>query len=149
MTCAAELFTSLSSIWSGDTGTGGLSDSTSAAYVPVFMRIGDSNNRGLNKPRVEIEIVEDETDRFGKDSVEVLVRFHVYTDLLARFGSGSRNQDTVLNRMRVKFHRIAVAGQTLWTFSEMAFSGMVQAVANVANNELHAVVNARLTAREV
>lgn len=149
MTCASELFTSLTTLKEADTGAGGLHLSTSAAYVPEWYRLGDTNNRGGAKPRIEVEIVENETDRFSRDSMEVLIRFHVFTDAEWRFGSGDRNQNAVLARMRVVFHRVAVAGQTVWTFSEMAFRGVVQLPVNLATQELQAVVSASVTAREV
>lgn len=149
MTCAADLFTSLLALHTADSGAGGLTNSTGAQYAPYFFRVGDADNRGLNKPRIEVEIIEDETDRFTKNSIEVLIRYHLFTDSNARYGSGDRHQNAVLNRMRTVFHRVAVGAQSLWTFSETAFSGVAQAPVNLANNELHAVVNARLTARSV
>lgn len=149
MTCAAELFTSLTTLKEADTGATGLHNAASAAYVPTWFRLGDSNDRGLAKPRIDVEIIEDETDRFPRDSIEVLVRFHVATDLLWRFGSGERNQNSVVARMRSVFHRVALAGQTTWTFTQMSFRGVVQLPADVTANELRLVVNARVTAREV
>lgn len=149
MTCASDLFTSLETLYTADTGSTGLYNPISPAYVPAFFQSGDSENRGYDKPRIEVEIIDNEGDRFTKDSMEVLIRYHLFTDQHWRYGTGERNQNAVLARMRTVFHRVALAAQSTWSFSETAFRGVVQAPVNLDTGEMHVVVNAVTTAREV
>jgi len=139
---ADELYTVIKNVCDADT-SGGLSDSSSSSYVRSFFRMGDPNDRSQNWPIIRVEIIENEADSFGKDSVRAVVRFHVYTNSY----NGFATQGAILNRLRTLYHRVDLAASASWTYNWLSFRNGTQA--QTTENELHYVIPAQVVARKV
>lgn len=117
-----------------DTGAGGLNNTASDAHLRGgFARVGDpQRTQGL--PYIDFEVAGDrESDAFGRNRVDMVVRFHVWTDRNTAFLSYAGNiqpgnQDTVVAALQTLFHRVTPgAGAGNWNPGMIVRIGGTQA----------------------
>jgi hypothetical protein len=130
----------------GDSTSGGLNEVTSAAHLRGYVfRKDDPDHRSQNWPRLIVEILEDEDDKFnGTDTVSMLVKFYIYTSMEKPTFTA---QNAVLARMRAVIHRATPAATSAWTFTDILFKSGYQG--QPTQSELVYVLPARVYAREV
>lgn len=101
-----------------DTGAGGLLDAAQGdAYLRGgFAMVGDPQ-RTNSPPYLDFEIAsEREVDAMPNQRVDLIVRFHLFTDRNTAFiSSNPGNQHTVVARLRTVFHRVAAGSAGGWT----------------------------------
>ena len=100
-----------------DNGATGLNNTASDAHLRGgFAMVGDPQ-RTNSCPYIDFEIASDrEVDAMPNPRVDMIVRFHVFTDRNTAFiDTVPGNQHTVVARLRTVFHRVAAGSAGGWT----------------------------------
>lgn len=100
-----------------DIGAGGLSIAASDAFLRGgFSRVGDPQ-RTFAKPYIDMEIAtEREVDAMPNNRVDMVLRFHVYTDVNTAYRTTDvpGSQDAVVARLRAVLHGATGATSGGW-----------------------------------
>jgi hypothetical protein len=98
-----------------DTGAAGLNNVASVNHLfGGFARVGDPQRTNA-LPYIDMEIAsEREVDAFIGQRVDMVIRFHVYTDRNTVYQSTAGGQDAVVRQLRIVFHKITGATSDSW-----------------------------------
>lgn len=136
----------MEAVYTADTGSGGLANSSSPAYLlGGWWREDDPRDRTLNVPRVEVSIAgESIFMAAGKDHGKAIVRLHIY----AKRDAGWDAIGSIDRRLWTLFHRVALTdSNNYWTFAPLARIRSTPAPATT--DLLHQVVEFEATATRV
>ncbi len=125
MSVVANTVVSVKAAIAADSGVGGLSNSTSAAYVRFVGEARDPEyglDRSMNYPYILIDVVDDpyhsfelaeSSDAYPGQGSRVTVRLNIYTDR----DQGSANMNSVMARVRRVFSNFTLAPSGGWSYS--------------------------------
>ena len=116
MSCEAEIITAVLNAIAADTGSGGLSNTSSTAYVRNTWREDDPNGErtGGNWPMIEVSCSnESSMDPFGSGAYMADVRLKIKTDMDTQF----TNHDAIRARLRTILHRVVLTAGSTYGFS--------------------------------
>jgi hypothetical protein len=119
----SEIYDWLKAVRDADiTGTG-LNNGSSPAYVAVFARKDDPNfdRNNTQYPLLTVTANPNNTDRFGADVYTMDVRMYITVDRDNQLS----NMDSIIERIRLKYHRQAVTAGTLYWFSNFQVRNIV------------------------
>lgn len=140
MSVQEAAFTSIETLINADTGSGGLKNSASDAFVYGVFRQGDQR-RTIPWPNIFVQIDEDDESPMGDtvDSVSRLrIRFTIEADRDA--ANSFTKQNAVDARLRSKMRRVVLASQTIntktYAFSPAERLGSSQQVPGGKTNNL-------------
>lgn len=116
MSCESEVITAVINAINADTGTGGLANASSSAYVRGLYRKDDpqGDRTAGNWPFLEVECSnESAMDPFGSGAYMAEVRIKIKTDM----DTGFTNLDAVCARLRTVLHRVTFTAGSTYGFS--------------------------------
>lgn len=136
---AGSIFAGLTALYTADTGSGGLNETsdTSPAVVRYFIRRGDPNfetDRTSNWPLIVVDIFNGESRSFTNRHADALIRMHVYTNRDSNTSSFTI-QDAVNARVQTVFDGANMGNQSPFSFSVITYQRHFQGPAS--GNELH------------
>ena len=116
MSCESDIINAVMNAISADTGTGGLANTSSSAYVRGLHRKDDpqGDRAAGNWPFVEVECSnESAMDPFGSGAYMAEVRIKIKTDM----DTGFSTRDAVCARLRTVLHRVVLTAGATYGFS--------------------------------
>lgn len=146
MSCESEIITAVINAINADTGSGGLLNTGSTAYVRNVYRIDDPNGdrTGNNWPIVEVGCAnESAMDPFGSGAYVADVQIHVKTDM----DTGFTNHDAVRARLRTILHRVTLTAGSTYGFSTFRIVRWNR-LEPIRLKEMHSVATCRVIARK-
>ena len=145
MSCESEVITAVINAINADTGTGGLLNSASTAYIRELYRKDDPNGERAsgNWPAIEVSCsTQSSMDPFGSGAYMADVRIRITTDM----DTGFTNHDAVCARLRTVLHRVTFAAGSTYGFSAFRIVRWIR-LEPINLKELQTVADGRLVAR--
>lgn len=142
--------------YTADTGSTGLNNSASPAYVREWFRAGDTDNRGRNWPQVIVSLVgQSRIDKIvanggGENTKQeaLVVQFDVLTKADQQFDE----QDAVVSRLLAVFDKITftpIPDGDQWQMNELVFVQSSQVPMREEESVRRWIIRARVDARKV
>lgn len=145
MSCESEVITAVVNAITADTGTGGLFNTASSAYIRELYRKDDPNGERAsgNWPAVEVSCsAQSSMDPFGSGAYMADVRIRITTDM----DTGFTNHDAVCARLRTILHRVTLSAGSTYGFSAFRIVRWIR-LEPINLKELQTVADGRLVAR--
>lgn len=145
MSCESEVITAVIAAINADTGTGGLLNSASAAFVREVTRKDDPNGdrAASNWPSIEVSCSSQSAmDTFGSGAYMADVRIRIKTDM----DTGFTNMNAVCARLRTILHRVTFSAGSTYGFSAFRIVRWIR-LEPINLKELQTVADGRLVAR--
>lgn len=142
---ASSIFAGLSALYTADTGSGGLNETSGAALVRHFVRRGDPNfemNTQHNWPMVIVEVFTSESRQFANRRIESIIRMHLYTDRDANTSSFT-TQNAVSSRITALYDGTIMSQASFDATHTITYSELNQLrdfQAPATDKELHLVI---------
>lgn len=139
-----EIYVWLKSLRDGDILSAGLANGSSPAFVPTFIKNKDPNSDRGNAQRPIIKVATNLTnvDRFGSDCYSCDVRIYITVDRDVQ----QSNMDSIIERIRVLYHRKDITGTTLYNYSRFQVRNIIDLEAS--DKELQKMVTCRTIAKK-
>lgn len=112
-------------VYTADTGSGGLNNSSANAYLRGRMLSDDDSVRArplVNFPTVLVSVNLQNIDGFARGGYVATVTMRCLFDR----DMAAAKQNAVMSRLYEKYHRVRLTASSSWTFGTMAFDSNVE-----------------------